>query len=176
MLGTPDGSSGAHARICDAVKARQGARTPAVDGRAGSSNKGCGFVLTGRRNDLPRDGPGNDRNSSESSGTRSAGPVPLRVERCRWPKRLDQTHNPSVAGSSPARPTMSDQGFCEVPVPLSHIGSSTCVPLFAPAPPPGRRWLRHVCPTRSTSRSSLIFTWVQPAQGGSGDAAGAVRG
>jgi hypothetical protein len=54
---------------------------------------------------LPRDGPGNDRNSSVPSGRRSAGQTLLCSQPRRSRKCLNQTHDPSVAGSSPARPT-----------------------------------------------------------------------
>ena len=64
----------------------------------------------------------------------------------------------------PAPPNRSARP-CEVPAPPSHFGSGTCVPLPGPAPAPGRHWLRHLCLTRSTSCSSLIFTCAQPGQG-----------
>jgi hypothetical protein len=65
---------------------------------------------------------------------------------------------------------------CEVPAPLSHIGSSSRVPLRGPAPAPGRHWLRYLCPTRATPCPVLIFTCARTSQGGSRDAAGAVGG
>jgi hypothetical protein len=68
---------------------------------------------------------------------------------------------------------------CESSVPLSHIGSGTCVSLSDPASARGRRWLRYLCPTRSNipHRScALIFTCAQPSQGGSPNAGRAVGG
>src|SRR5438128_116745 len=63
------------------------------------------------------------------------------------------------------------------PAPLSHIGSGTCVSLFGPAPAPGRHWLRHLCPTGSTTyHPILIFTCAHTSQGGSRSAYGALGG
>jgi hypothetical protein len=63
---------------------------------------------------LPRDGLGNDEKSSEPSWTRIAGQTLFSGQPRRSRMPLNQTHNPSVAGSSPARPTTVSpgQGLC----------------------------------------------------------------
>jgi hypothetical protein len=66
---------------------------------------------------------------------------------------------------------------CESPVPLSHIGSGTCVSLLDPAPAPGRQWLRYLCPTNSMGcGSTQVITCAHPSQGGRGHAGGAFDG
>src|SRR5919106_2707926 len=107
-----------------------------------------------------------------------------------------RSHNPLVAGSSPAGPTkqtcspghacvfatedlqsgpnssdyqQNASELCESPAPLSHIGFGTCVPLFDRAPAPGRQWL-YLCPTESPSLGpNEVMTCAQPSQGGGSD-------
>jgi hypothetical protein len=79
---------------------------------------------------LPRDGQGHHGKSSECSGRRGAGQTVFRLQRRRSGSPLDQTHNPSVAGSSPARPTEKSPGQrpCLDPVPSGLCRSAPHLP------------------------------------------------
>jgi hypothetical protein len=95
-----------------------------------------------------------------------------------------QVRGPSFKGSRLAsRNKMGAQNAsrprenCESSVALSHTGSGTSVPQSNPAPAPGRQWLRHLCPTKSTtSDPEGVITCAQPSQGGPRHAGGAFDG
>jgi len=111
-----------------------------VDATVSESGKRVSSLIPTPRK--PREPSGNGRESSESTGNRSAGQVPFAPRRCWLKKCASQIPKPCVAGSNPAEGTanMQVRALCRPGTSLSipdgkHLVSARSRTLVLPRGP-----------------------------------------